>query len=250
MSSLRDWEADSYDVVSKPLETIGVEVLDRLELAGDETVLDAGCGSGRVTQVLADRLPRGRVLAVDGSPAMVAKARERLKSRARVFTADLLTLALDAPVDAILSTATFHWIADHDRLFARLRANLVPGGRLVAQCGAAGNVDSVVRALEQVTTAAPYAEAFAGWPLPWNFATPAATADRLAGAGFTDVWTWRNHVEVRPEQPVEYFRTVMLGAHLDRLAPALRDPFLHDVMDACETPAAIPYVRLNILARA
>src|SRR3954468_14848911 len=129
----RDWNAESYQRVSAPREAMGREVLDRLELRGDERVVDAGCGTGRVTAALLERLPRGQVVAVDGSPAMVEQVRERLGDRVDARVAALLELELDAPVDAILSTATFHWIADHDRLFSRLLAALKPGGRLVAQ---------------------------------------------------------------------------------------------------------------------
>src|ERR671915_816751 len=136
----RDWDATSYERMSAPLEAMGRVVLARLDLRGDERVLDAGCGTGRVTAALIGRLPRGEVVAVDGSPAMVEQARARLDGRADVRVADPLELELERPVDAILSTATFHWIADHDRLFARLLAALVPGGRLAAQCGGAGNV--------------------------------------------------------------------------------------------------------------
>ncbi len=66
-SSAREWDAETYDAVSDPQFNWGMEVLDRLELRGDEAVLDAGCGSGRVTAELARRLPRGRLIAVDGS---------------------------------------------------------------------------------------------------------------------------------------------------------------------------------------
>jgi trans-aconitate 2-methyltransferase len=135
-----DWDAAAYSRLSTPQTAMGRDVLARLELAGDETVLDAGCGSGNVTELLVDRLPAGRVIAVDGPPSMVREARERLPDRVDVREADLLELELEEPVDAILSTATFHWILDHDRLFARLHAALKPGGRLVAQCGGEGNV--------------------------------------------------------------------------------------------------------------
>src|SRR5918997_2223212 len=138
MAKPRDWDAATYERLSAPIEAMGRDVLSRLELAGDETVLDAGCGTGRVTAALVERLPRGRVIAVDGSPAMVREARKRLPESVEVREADLLELELPEPVDAIVSTATFHWILDHDRLFARLREALVPGGRLVAQCGGAG----------------------------------------------------------------------------------------------------------------
>jgi trans-aconitate 2-methyltransferase len=244
----RDWNASSYERMSAPLEAMGRDVLDRLDLRGDERVLDAGCGTGRVTAALLERLPRGEVVAVDGSPAMVEAARERLGDAAELRVADLLELELDRPVDAILSTATFHWIADHDRLFARLHAALVPGGRLVAQCGGAGNIAALEAAAELVGEREPYAPALAGWPGPWNFATTAATADRLRAAGFVDVWTWSHDVRVEPEDPREYLGTVALGSHLERLAPDLREPFVDAVIAELDEPV-VEYTRLNILAR-
>src|SRR3954467_15655490 len=124
----RDWDASTYERLSQPLAAMGVDVLSRLELNGDEIVLDAGCGTGKVTAALLDRLPGGRVIAVDAAPSMVQEARERLPASVDVRQADLLELALGEPVDAVLSTATFHWIADHDRLFANLLAALRPAG--------------------------------------------------------------------------------------------------------------------------
>ena len=114
----RDWDASTYERLSAPLTEMGTDVLDRLVLRGDETVLDAGCGTGGVTRLLRERLPRGRVIAVDGAPSMVAQARELLPADVDVRQADLLELELDVPVDAVLSTATFHWVTDHERLFA------------------------------------------------------------------------------------------------------------------------------------
>jgi trans-aconitate 2-methyltransferase len=145
---------------------MGRDVLDRLDLNGDERVLDAGCGTGRVTAALVERLPRGEVVAVDGSPAMVEAARERLGDSVELRVADLLELELERPVDAIPSTATFHRVADHERLFARLRELLRPGGRLVAQCGGAGNIAALKAAAEEVGEREPFAAALAGWPGP------------------------------------------------------------------------------------
>ncbi len=138
MSQTCAWDGQAYDRISGPMASMGLDVLDRLALAGDEVVLDAGCGSGRVTEALLARLPHGRVIALDASESMVAAARGRLAEQAaRVDfrVGDLLELELQAPVDAVLSTATFHWISDHEHLFARLRGALRAGGRLVAQCG-------------------------------------------------------------------------------------------------------------------
>jgi trans-aconitate 2-methyltransferase len=74
----REWDAETYDAISDPQFSWGMEVLERLELRGDEATIDAGCGSGRVAEQLVDRLPSGSLLAVDASEAMIAKARERL----------------------------------------------------------------------------------------------------------------------------------------------------------------------------
>ena len=244
----RDWDAGSYERVSAPLEAMGREVLDRLDLRGDERVLDAGCGTGRVTAALVERLPRGEVVAVDGSPAMVEAARERLGDTVELHVADLVALALDRPVDAVLSTATFHWIADHDALFARLLQVLKPGGRLVAQCGGAGNIAALKAAAELVGRREPYAAALGGWPGPWNFASTGDTARRLRRLGWADVWTWPQLVRVEPDDPHEYLGTVALGSHLDRLDADLRGPFIEAVLAELDEPV-VEYVRLNILAR-
>src|SRR5690349_461393 len=93
--SPREWDAESYDVVSDPQFKWGMEVLERMQLRGDEYVLDAGCGSGRVTEELLERLPDGRMLAVDASRAMIEKARERLGDRASYLVVDLAELEVD-----------------------------------------------------------------------------------------------------------------------------------------------------------
>jgi trans-aconitate 2-methyltransferase len=245
----RDWDAAAYERVSQPVAEMGRAVLERLELRGDETVLDAGCGTGKVTADLVERLPRGRVIAVDASPSMVEQARERLPDRVDVRRADLLELDLDEEVDAVLSTATFHWIADHDRLFARLRAALRPGGRFVAQCGGEGNVAGVTRAAFAAAARPPFAAHLADWSGDWHFPSPAAAEERLRRAGFADVWCWRSEVVVRPDDPAGYLGAICLGSFLERLPRELHDPFVAEALAGLPDPLAIDYVRLNILAR-
>ena len=242
----RDWDAATYDQVADPMTRWGATVLDRLPLGGEERVLDAGCGSGRVTELLAARLPRGSVVALDGSPAMIEQARSRLArfgDRVEYVVADLgRSLPLDDPVDAILSTATFHWVPDHDALFRNLAAVLRPGGRLVAQCGGAGNVASIRHVLAGIGD---------GWLGDSHFETPAATVARLEAAGFVDVECWLSEepTSFEPGPPFEaYLRTVVLGSHVARLPESERDAFVHAVASALPE-AAIDYVRLNVLAR-
>ena len=244
--TIREWNGASYDRISGPMEALGRQVLERLKLRGDETVLDAGCGSGRVTQALLERLPRGAVIAADASSSMVQAARERLGPDADVRVLDLLELELQEPVDAILSTATFHWIPDHERLFARLRAALRPGGQLVVQCGGEGNIDQLRGVANEVLACAPYAEHFTDWQPPWNYAAPDVTEERLRAAGFAQARCWLAPAPTQPEYPREFLQTIVLGPHVQRLPEPLREPFMDDVLAALGEPVVVDYVRLNI----
>lgn len=242
----REWDASTYDRVADPQTRWGIAVLDHLELRGDERVLDAGCGSGRVTERLLARLPRGRVVALDGSAAMLDEAARRLApdlDRVELVHADLgAPLPEMAPVDAILSTATFHWIPDHDALFRHLAAVVRPGGRLVAQCGGSGNLAAVREAARR---------AGAGEEPNKHYATPDATRRRLEAAGFVDVEAWL-HDEPTPFEPGEplaaFLRTVILRAHLAAMPPARRDAFVETVAAGLGPRPVLDYVRLNLLA--
>jgi trans-aconitate 2-methyltransferase len=245
----RQWDAEVYDRVAQPQFEWAQGVLERLSLDGGETVLDAGCGSGRVTEQLVERLPRGRVIAVDASPDMVEKARERLGERADVRQADLAELDLGEPVDVVFSNAVFHWIPDHDRLFARLHAALGPGGPLVAQCGGEGNVAWLGRALRAVVSQTRFEPHFRGFGGIWNFAGADETAERLERTGFEQVRCWLEPRPVRPEHPYEFLRTVTLGPHLARLPEELQGPFVEAVLEEMGEPLELDYVRLNIDAR-
>lgn len=245
-----EWDAKAYDAVSDPQFTWGMEVLERLELRGDEHALDAGCGSGRVSELLLERLPDGRLLAVDASKAMIEEARERLRDRASYLVADLAQLEVEEPVDLVFSTATFHWIPDHDRLFCRVRAALRPGGRLVAQCGGEGNIAEHVEAVAAVSAVPDFAPYLADAGELWNYASPEETESRLRAAGFTATRCWLEPKPVIPPDPLRFTMTSTLGAHLARLPEELRRPFAEAVIGRSRKPFTLDYIRLNIEARA
>ena len=248
-----DWDGATYDRISSPQARWGKAVIERLDLSGDETILDAGCGTGRVTEELLAKLPYGRVVALDASPSMLAEAEARLApavaaGRVSMLNADLLDLSPvllgdTAPVDGVLSTATFHWVTDHNRLFANIRSVLRPGGQLVAQCGGSGNIASVIEAVRSLGVDR------AG---TWLYATADDTVERLERAGFDVNGVWC-HPELASFSDgnalVEFLSTVCLREHLGTLAPAERRPFTEKVAAAMPVPV-IDYVRLNIVARA
>ncbi len=252
-----EWDAIEYEELSAPQTRWGAAVLERLDARGDEAALDAGCGTGRVTELLLERLPEGSVLAVDASEAMVEAARRRFagEPRVRVERQDLLSLEVAEPVDLVLSTATFHWIKDHERLFGRLAKVLKPGGRLVAQCGGAGNISRATRATREVMQEERFRRYLEGWTDDKNYVDAETTRARLEAAGFEEVETWLHDEHTRfgsVEELARFLGAVVLGGHMERLPEEEREPFATAVakgVAAVEDPPVLDYVRLNMTAR-
>jgi trans-aconitate 2-methyltransferase len=241
--SSRTWDAATYDRVSAPQVSWSEAILDRLELQGDEVVLDAGCGSGRVTALLLERLPRGRVIALDADADMVRASRERFAGdpRVEVVHQSLSEMELAEPVDAVFSGATFHWVLDHDALFERIGRATKPGGRISAQCGGEGNIARVKGIADRLYPGEP--------PHTWKYAGTEETRERLERNAFTDVETWLQPMPVTPPEPLTFLGDVILGPYVQRLPEAERMPFVQRVLDELDDPPVLDYVRLNITAR-
>lgn len=251
-----EWDARSYHRLSEPQLAWGLEVLARLPLSGGETVMDAGCGSGRLTEKLLEKLPTGRVLAVDLSKNMLARAAEHLapwRDRVDFLEADLAKLSLPAEVDAVFSTATFHWVPDHDALFASLLRALRPGGRLVAQFGGRGNLSGIRRRAAALLQRPHWRPHFEGFEELWHYPGAEETAARLTRAGFTSVRAWLQPAPTRfPDAETfrAFCRGVVARVYLSRLPQEpLRERFLEELLSEEALEARqLDYVRLNVEA--
>lgn len=241
-----EWDARTYDSLPLPHTKWGRQTLARLDLRGVTRVLDAGCGTGRETQLLLDLVPGGRFVAVDGSRAMLDQLRVRLADqidRVEIIHADLTKpLPLEGHVDAVISVATFHWISDHPTLFRNIAGVLRPDGQFVADCGGQGNVARIAAAIEKVLGES---------PAIWNFAGAEETRRRLEDAGFTDIEVALVPDPCRLEPGAQfesYLVTLVLRAHLARLPKQEHAEFVRAVVERLPEPV-VDYVRLTFRAR-
>lgn len=255
-----EWNATSYDRVSGPQVIWGQKVLARLTIAGNERTIDAGCGTGRLTGELLERLPGGRLVAIDRSWNMLLTARANLRpqfgSRVSFAQVSLPDVPFHEWADLVFSTATFHWVPDHRALFAGIFAALRPGGRLFAQCGGGPNLAAAHALAERVMRRQPFSRFFEQWDGVWNFAFPEDTSARLRAAGFADVNT---SLEPAPTTLAdeasyrEFVTTVIYHAHLAQLPDdTLRQRWLDEVtaLAAAEDPPfTLDYWRLNLAGR-
>jgi trans-aconitate 2-methyltransferase len=258
----REWDAASYHRLSGRQHEWGRQVLARLSLRGDETILDAGCGTCRVTAELAPLVPRGRILAVDLSENMLRQAREFLRRQdgpdrapIHLLCATLAALPCGEVADGVFSTAALHWVRDHDRMFREFFAVLKPGGWLEAQCGGGPNLLRLRQRAEALMAREPYAPFFAGWQPPQFYADERDTAARLRNTGFTNIAVWVHPAGFAIESVEDYrqyLATVTLHQHLARITDAaLQERFLDELtaQAVADPELHLDYWRMNIHAR-
>jgi trans-aconitate 2-methyltransferase len=253
-----DWNAERYHEISLPQQTWARRMLEHLPLEGHERVLDIGCGTGRVTADIARRVPRGRVVGVDRSPAMLQTASAWLREhapRTALVRADGAALPFRRTLDVVFSSATFHWVHDHAALFRSIIQALDRGGRLRAQCGGEGNL-ALLKAREDRLMREPrFAPFFDDWVEPAYYADVETTRRRLEMAGFVDIDVWMERAPTSfagADEYRQFIGHVCVRDHLARLPREERERFLYDLTVAAiedTPPLTLDYCRLNIAAR-
>jgi trans-aconitate 2-methyltransferase len=253
------WNAEVYDRIGKPMRRWAQQVIDDLKLAGDETVLDAGCGSGSVTFDLLERLPRGKIYAVDASAEMIASLTKAIEERGVTnvvpIHASLTDFTLPEQVNRVFSNAVFHWIPDDDALFGCLFRAAKPGAKLRAQCGGYGNNAHVLAAVAAVRKDDRFAPYLDGFSDSKKYRTPEEAKESLERAGFRDVRASLFDAPVPFDDLAEaalYVKTILLRDHVARLPGDLGDQYAQAVVEETVrrwgAPYTADYVRLDMWA--
>jgi trans-aconitate 2-methyltransferase len=265
-----DWNAGRYHALSDPQLEWGRRVMRRLAPMPGERILDLGCGTGRLTIALLEAMGEGHVVGLDRSAAMLKEAVSRSATRPPVtplhdasvrpsrlsfVMGDGTALPFAGAFDAVFSTATLHWILDHDAVFASVYRALAPGGRFVAQCGGFRNLERLLEHASALMAEPAWAAYFRDWRPSWQFADVPTTMMRLERAGFTSVDAY---LEEAPtpladrEQFAEFVQLICLRPHMARIPDADQPSFIAAIVERAAgdpEPFTLDYRRLNISGR-
>ena len=237
-SGERDWDAQDYAAHSAAQQEWARELIDKLRLRGDEDVLDIGCGDGRPTALIAERLPEGSVLGVDKSASMIELAGRQFPPAGHHNLSfrqmDATRLELSRDFDIAFSTAALHWVEDHEAILCGVRACLRPGGRLLFQMGGRGNVAEALAVVQEVVARRRWRGSFDGFASPYHFHGVDEYEAWLPRAGFRVA-----RAELIPKDMRHSGRSAFLGwlrttwfPWADRVPVDLRDEFLDEVAAA------------------
>lgn len=263
-----NWDAENYHRVSTVQESWATELLEKRKIGEYEVVMDAGCGTGRVTGTIANAVKKGRVYAVDIDVNMITKAKENLKEFSNIafIKSDISEVRLPEKIDLIFSNAAIHWILDHKKLFSNFWELLKPNGELLIQCGGKGNLELVHTILEKLRKSNTFKHYFADWKNPWNFASPADVKKTLNDTGFNDTQAQLKKKTAKFENHEEFMlfmKTVVMKPYLAYLPAnnnnetmnSFTEEFINELKKNQNTGKKVDvdlklqYVRLDITGR-
>ncbi len=201
-----------------------IDLMARIPLERPASVYDLGCGPGNATRLLAERWPQAGVTGVDGSAAMLDKA--RAIPGITWEQADVAAWRPPAPADLIFSNAALHWVDGHETLFPRLLAALRPGGVLAVQMPhQAANPSH--QSLFAIARDPAWSAKLAGAVFSNPVLEPAQYYDLLAPQAEIDIWETEYQHVLEGENPVQqWFMGSLLTPVLERLKGAEREAFI------------------------
>src|SRR5450432_1932579 len=171
-----EWNAADYAANSAMQQAWARELIAKLNLRGDEHILDVGCGDGKVSAELARAVSRGSATGVDASPQMIGFAKKYFATtefpNLRFRVMDARKIKFDRRFDLIFSNAALHWVDDHQGILRGAGSVLKTGGRLMISCGGKGNAADVFTALRPEMRLARWRDFFRQMPTPYFFHAP------------------------------------------------------------------------------
>ena len=263
------WDAERYHNISNIQEQWGRDLILRRKWKGNEIVMDAGCGTGRVTKLLAEKVSRGgMVYAIDIDTNMIQQARKNLAGfkNVTIIQSHLHNVDLPRKINVIYSNAVLHWISEHKKVFQHFwkllcndnnssSNNNNKGGRLLIQCGGYGNLEKAHRLINLVKESDEFKDYFMDWKEPWYFAKPSETHRLLQEIGFKNVNVYlSNGYTTFSDQKSysEFIKTVVMRPFLDYLPnEKIKSKYLNLFLTKVEQSNLswiLDYVRLNIMA--
>ncbi len=233
-----DWNAGLYAKYATPQFERGMCMMDELPLKGNETILDIGCGPGTLTKVLAQRVPRGKVIGIDASPSMIALAKTQGIKNAEFYVMDATKIPFKNTFDIVYSNAVFHFIDDQEALLKGIHQALKSGGLLRAQFGGK-SPSSPTPIFKQVVSELAKKESYRPYlkdvDSPWRTHFSQEEYRNLVSRvqGFRDVEVWEvasENVFDTEDQLKGWVTSLYPKLYGDRLPESLRGPFLKDYL--------------------
>ena len=186
-----DWNANDYAEHSTAQQKWARELIAKLHLQGSESILDIGCGDGKVTAEIATAVPTGSVLGVDNSRAMVELAQNKYSPdqfpNLNFQLADARCLQVKRQFEIVFSNATLHWVRNHVPVLDGIYRSLGPEGRILLQMGGRGNAVAIIAELKDVINTTRWAPYFAGFEFPYGFHDAGDYETWLKQVGFHSV---------------------------------------------------------------
>lgn len=238
MTTPQQWNARDYAQHSSAQLQWASELIPKLGLQGHESLLDLGCGEGRITALIAARIPQGRVLGIDLSPEMIALASIQFPPSTHpnlsFLQMDISRIALEQHFDLAFSNAALHWVADHGAVLRGVRSCLHSGGRVLFQMGGRGNAGGIFAAIGEMLARPHWCGYFQGFAAPYSFYGPEQYRDWLPQTGFRPL-----RAELIPKDMYHPDPAGLLGwlrttwfPYTDRLPADQREAFLGEVVEA------------------
>jgi len=231
------WNAAEYIQHSSNQFDWGKNLIPKLELTGKESLLDIGCGDGKVSYLLSTYLPHGRVVGVDSSEEMIASARKDFPNchnpNLTFLKMDVRELTFLEEFDVAFSNAALHWIIDHQTVLAGVYDSLDKGGRLLFQMAGKGNAQDIISVLQELISEEDCKPYFKNFTFPYGFYAPEQYRVWLKEAGFKP-----EYVELVPEEMMLQGKEGLVGwiksvwlPFTERVPAALRDSFINEIAD-------------------